>query len=62
MQKEWGLKPSKLSLIFLDADSIISFDYLNSIKKSKEDSKWQSSVIDFKHLQDEERTKKLIVE
>jgi len=49
-------------ICFLDADSITSSNYLNAIKKSKEDSKWQAAVVDFNHLQDEERTKKIIIE
>ena len=49
-------------LCFLDADTQIPLNYLYDINKSQLKYNWKSGVVDFFHLEDELKTKDLIVE
>ena len=49
-------------ICFIDADTILSDKYLTCIKSSYSKNKWQASIVNFSHQNDEPKTKVLIKE
>ena len=47
-------------ICFIDADTILSNDYLSCIQASYDRHKWKAATVNFSHQNDEPKTKKLI--